>query len=824
MRLNTYWQKRQFDSTPEPKGRALKAPKFRFVVQRHFASRLHYDFRLEIEGVLKSWAIPKGPSLVAGEKRLAVRTEDHPIQYATFYGEIPEGNYGAGVVDIWDEGTFELLKEVPKKEMDAEALRELESGDLKFRLHGTHLNGSFALVRMKTNDDAENWLLIKKSDDFALDEYEISGIESIHAGAKKAHSSDKLEDEWPKIGSPMLATLSNELPGKNAGWIYETKYDGYRALAKINNGKAELFSRNGNNFSNDYRPLCEELARIKDSVVLDGEIVVETESGISDFQQLQNLKRKHSDKLFFYVFDILFLNDHRVTDLPLHERKELLEALMANYEFGRIRLSPFVIRNGRKFLEKALRTGEEGIIGKDAGSTYTPGVRTRNWLKFKAENTMDVFIAGYTEPKNSRKFFGSLILAVKQSGKLEYVGNCGTGFTDRELKELHAKFQEFTRKTSPFGQKIDIGYTKGAITWMKPELLAEVSYSEITKEQRLRHPVFKRLRTDKNVSDTLEPTEAKSAQAIPNSRQDMNKKSDFELSNPTKILFPEAGISKQNILDYYMEIAETILPHLVDRPLSLYRLPNGIHKKGFFQKDKGNLNLPEFVNTVKIFSEHNGHDLEYLTCNNADTLAYLVNLAAFEIHTWHSREGNLEFPDYMLIDLDPDKNTFDEVREVALYVRELCEELAVRSYVKTSGKTGIHVIIPVSKETSFEQTRLFGQIMAEIVQRKFPTLTTVERSIAKRRGKLYIDYLQNSKGQTMGAPYSLRPTKEATVSAPLEWDEVEQKIRPTDFTIETMRERLVKTGDPWKDIYGKGAALANVFDKLQEIYNDTNEA
>ncbi len=887
MQLNKYQEKRKFNSTPEPKGKVRKSFKFSFVVQRHYASHLHYDFRLEIDGVLKSWAIPKGPSLKVTDKRLAVMTEDHPIEYGSFYGNIPEGNYGAGEVEIWDEGSFiPYDTNLPKSKWNAHFSQQLENGDLKIVIKGTNINGAFALVRMN-GKDSKNWLLIKKADEFSKKTFKIENIASIHVknqdNVQKTNDiqkSDKtneniLEDDFFKLSKPMLATASKSTKVR-PDWIYETKYDGYRAISKINGGNVSLFSRNQNNFSADYPEITKDLSRIDENVILDGEIVILNKNGISDFQKLQNLKSQLSndklkkvDNLCYFVFDILFLNGHKITDLPLYERKELLENLIKNYKFNCVYFSPYILREGQKFFEDQVSKGEEGIIAKDSQGRYVNGSRSDNWLKFKKKNTVDALICGYTEPQNSRKYFGSLLLGLPEGKEIKYIGNVGSGFASKDLKDLYNQFVDLEIKNSSFPDDIKLSYSKGKVHWVKPKLVAEISYGSITKDKHLRHPVFNRLRNDKkspdkfnsllqNGNSTVEVygkannTEVKEGQASNNSSikftqendelskskgptnkidKKINKKIAQKevainltpqiknlISNPQKILFPELGIKKEDLVQYYQSVSQYILPFLKNRPLSLYRLPNGIHKNGFFQKDKGNLNLPDFVETTSVFSESNNAKIDYMLCNNKQTLAYINNLASIELHAWLSALPTLENPDFLLLDLDPDGNNFDELIEIAHFIHQLCEDIKIPNFVKTSGKSGIHIYIPLEKNTSFEQSKLTGEIIMHIVHRNFPKNTSIERATAARKGKIYLDFLQNRKAQTVVVPYSVRPVEAASVSMPILWETLKKGIRPGDFTVNNVPEILKKNGNSWIDYGKKRLNISKTIQDLQDRF------
>lgn len=866
MALNLYRKKRKFGETPEPStGKEKSSAKLTFVVQRHDASHLHYDFRLEMEGVLKSWAVPKGPSMKAGERRLAVHVEDHPLAYGKFYGEIPEGNYGAGIVDIWDNGTYVPLEPDPSKSAEKLLLHQYHKGDLKFVLKGKHLKGAFALVRMNDGTD-KNWLLIKKSDEHAVKSYDIASIDPVKAYHKKKPASPKakndspkkkepkaskdqetdaepdpdsyrdqktdIEKAWQKLKKPMLATLADS-HRDNPDWMYEPKYDGYRAVTKINKGKVEIVSRNGNPFNKQYETLIPELEKFEDDLILDGEIVIEDKKGISNFQLLQNYTTTHEGILRYYVFDILYLNGYPVTQLPFIQRRELLEAVFAKMKLTNIQPSPIVHEKGSELMERLLKLGYEGIIGKESSSAYFPGLRSDSWLKLKNHQSLEAVICGYTAPQNSRKFFGSLILGIHHKGKLLYIGNCGTGFTEATLEELHRQFEQLKIDKSPFDVPIKMNGQKGKPTWIKPKLVCNVEFANWTEDRHLRVPVFKGLRTDKTQSEAMKDNDRKAdvkaktvAKKTSKSASNVEKYADndtelringkkLKITNRNKIYFPESSITKGEIVDYYRKISKFMLPYLKNRPQSLNRHPNGITKPGFYQKDMDTSQLPEWVHTEKQYSKSNAEYLDYLICNDEATLIYMANLGCIEINPWHSTFDKPDYPDYMIMDLDPGEIDFTEVVRTALKIREVCKEIGIETFCKTSGATGLHVYIPLKKRYTYDEIKLFGQLLATTIQLQLPETTSIERTVSKRTDKIYIDFLQNRKGQTIAAAYSARPKAGATVSTPLDWDEVNENLNPSDFTIYTIFDRLKEKGDLWKGVLGKGADIEKALKKLE---------
>lgn len=831
MGLSKYKTKRNFQDTPEPVGHVGKKSKqLKFVIQRHAATRLHYDLRLEMEGVLKSWAIPKGPSMVAGEKRLAVMVEDHPIEYGDFFGEIPEGNYGAGVVDIFDKGTYKAYKATPTDDHEAILLQQLHKGDIKIDFNGTHIKGAFALVRLKNADgEANNWLLIKKNDDHNLDSFDIeatkpiiqSGLTKKKKSVKKTPLADpdrsNIIQEWENLKHPMLTTLVSKIQNKE-NWLYEVKYDGYRALAMVNNGNVEMVSRNGNSFTSQFKSLIEELNAFEEQIIIDGEIVIENSEGISDFQLLQNYISQKKGKLKYYVFDITYLNGHSLAKLPLKNRKELLDNLFQNYKFKNIINAPYTVSEGEELLAKLTNEGYEGIIAKDMDSPYLPGKRTNSWQKVKLTSSQEAIICGYTLPLNSRKYFGSLILGMIDNGNLKHVGNVGSGFTDKTLKEVYNKLQDIRTNTKPFELKTRTTL-RGKPIWVEPKYLCNVKFQAWTHDRIMRAPVFLGLRSDKS------PDEVELQSALPMENEDTNVnerilkigRKNVKLTNLNKIFWPDEGITKGDLINYYQSISNYILPYLKNRPQSLNRFPNGIKGPSFYQKDMEVSQLPDWVKTVKIYSKANDKEIDYLICNDTATLLFMANLGCIEINPWHSTYMNEELPDYMMLDLDPGDISFTEVVNTALVVKELCDELKVNSFCKTSGATGLHIYIPLGAKYDYDQVKSFAEILATITQSRIPEVTTIERTVAKRGNKIYVDFLQNRKGQTIAAPYSVRPRSGATVSTPLNWSEVNHTLHPSNFHMGNIIQRLDKTGDLWKGVLSKPIDMLKVLNKLDKL-------
>jgi len=879
MGLAKYKEKRNFQDTPEPDTAVEKTgSKLTFVIQRHAASHLHYDFRLEMEGVLKSWAVPKGPSMKAGEKRLAMMVEDHPLAYGKFYGEIPKGNYGAGTVEIWDYGTYEPMENPEKKEPEKLLLTQLKKGDIKITMHGKYLKGSFALVRMKNDDKGNSWLLIKKKDKYDVESYDIESFNPLKSNKKSNKPNKKMTVEtnvatdkdkksstkkarikqeklgtiWDKIRHPMLAKLSEELID-NADWIYEAKYDGYRAIAKIDKQKVEMLSRNGNSFNQKYAPIVKELETISEEVALDGEVVIEDAKGISNFQMLQNFDTTRKGELKFYVFDILFLNGHQLTGLPLSQRKELLDAFFEKYTFKNILKSEAVTGKGEKLYKKLSAKGYEGIIAKEADSLYFPGKRSESWLKIKTSMMQETVICGFTPPQNSRKHFGSLILGLYEDGKLKYIGNCGTGFTDASLKELHEELEKNMTTESPFAEKINNTRLRGKPTWVKPKLVCNVKFQGWTQEGHMRIPVFMGLRDDKKTDEVIREKPVKKAEgskpnAVPaepgrdltqrnankkpkstkqkkgeETETDENEKTvsygrkKVKTTNLNKIYWPKENITKGELIDYYQRIAPYILPYLKDRPLSLNRHPNGIEAQSFYQKDMDVDQIPSWAKTAQIYSKSNDANIDYLICNDEATLVYMVNLGCIEINPWHSRYQKEDMPDYLMMDLDPGDIGFKHVVDTALTIKDICDELDIPCFCKTSGATGLHIFIPLAAKYTYDEVKTFAELLATLTHQRLPKTTSIERSVAKRKDKIYVDFLQNRKGQTIASVYSARPKEGATVSAPLLWEEVNHQLSPKMFTIFNIEERIKKVGDLWEGVLGKGISLEKVLKKMDKI-------
>lgn len=814
--LKQYQQKRDFEQTAEP-GAALSKNKgaLVFVVQRHEARALHYDFRLELNGVLKSWAVPKGPSLDPDDKRLAVMVEDHPFDYKDFEGTIPKGNYGAGNVSIWDKGTYEMLTPGTGKEKSD----GIKGDSLSFKLKGKKLKGEFALVRMKGKGD-KNWLLIKKEDRYVQQPYDAEAHLSKKATPKaelkkrpaSANSKKKVNtDKLPDLVRPMLAqTAQKAFDDKD--WIFEPKWDGYRAIADLRNHPIRLYSRNGLPFEHKYPAVVSALQEQEYEMILDGEVIALDHKGHVKFNLLQHYDPATTVPLQYQVFDLLWLNGHSTEKLTLLERKELLQSALRENEI--IRLSPYLREAGKALFDTMSKEGKEGIIAKKADSGYHRHARSAEWLKIKMQNTDEVIICGFTLSTAAHEPFGALLLGRYENGELIYSGHCGTGFNRKSKQALMEQMQPLLRKRSPFEKTPP---TNMPARWLNPELVAEIRYGEITPNGIYRHPVFLHLRTDKGTTDLNTEPMAQKTSAKGNLSLNINRRQ-VNISNPDKVYFPKEGISKGDIVEYYQRIADFILPYLKDRPLSLLRFPDGITKDGFFQKDAGQ-DAPGWVKSHSVYAESADKEIDYIICNDKATMAYLNNLGCIDFNPWNSRRQDLEQPDYLVLDLDPSaKNSFDHVIEVALQIREILSELKIEGYCKTSGASGMHIYLPLRRKYDYEQTKDFAHLLMKKTAEALPKLCTLERSLQRReKSKVYLDYLQNRIGQTLASAYSLRPKAGATVSTPLKWEEVKKGIRVADFNIHTIEARLEQKGDLFKPVLGKGIDMLRAIRLLEAL-------
>lgn len=827
MALDQYHQKRQFDKTPEPKGevRIGADQSLRFVVQKHAASRLHYDFRLELGGVLKSWAVPKGPSFDPHDKRLAMMTEDHPYDYRTFEGIIPEGNYGAGGVIIWDEGTYQAIVGRSKSEQEKAIEDGLKKGHITFVLDGQKLKGEFALIKIRNESGADEnaWLLVKAGDAHvsqeditSLDRSVVSSrrLEDL-SGAANAPIIDNLPlAKMPSEILPMLATLTDK-PFDRPGWLFEIKWDGYRILATVKNKQVELSSRNLQSYTKIFGPVTEALRQLGRDAILDGEVVVLDEDNKSRFHLLQNYQKTAQGNLVYYVFDILYLDGRDLRDLPLADRKALLASLIK--PAAHLRYSDHVEARGVDFFRLAGEQGLEGIIAKDGSSRYQSGRRSRSWLKVKITRRQEVVVGGFTEPTGSRLGVGSLLLGIFEGGKLKFVGHSGGSFAGLRPEELREQLEQIETPKCPFVSK-----PKSATGqhWVKPILVVDVEFGEWTSDGFMRHPKIIGFRTDKDAKEVTKE-EPEPINNVPNEKAPTERYQKDQtitvgghslgLTNLTKPYWPEEGYTKGDLIAYYQSIAKWILPYLEGRPQSLNRFPNGIKGKSFYQKDVDI--APNWVATHIVKSDSSDDDINYVVCDNEATLIWLVNLGCIEMNVWNARVKYVDKPDYAIIDLDPEGISFEAVVEAALVTKQVLDGVGAASYCKTSGATGLHVYVPLGAKYSHDQARQFAQLVATLVHQRLPKTTSLERSPSKRQQRVYLDYLQNRRGQTMAAPYCVRPRPGATVSTPLDWDEVNTKLNPASFTIKSIHDRLASLGDLWGPTLGRGIDLAKVLNR-----------
>ena len=855
MALSKYIEKRNFKRSPEPTGGNPDIYKLRFVIQKHDASHLHYDFRLEMEGVLKSWAVPKGPSTDPDIKRLAMMVEDHPYDYRNFEGIIP-GGYGAGTVIIWDEGFYELADAdgKDKKAQDKELRKGIYSGKLHFVLHGKKLKGEFALVKM--HDRGENaWLLFKVKDKYVSKEDitlkdksvisrktlgQVEKTTSDLYGAKRVKERKGKRTKFPSKLSPMLATMVDK-PFDKEGWQYEIKWDGYRTVAFCNKNKVALKSRNDKSFNAKFYTVYKAVQQWNINAVVDGEVVVLDENGKSNFGALQNWRSEADGEIYFYVFDLLWMNGKDLTQIPLSERRNILKHIVP--ENNVIRLSENFEVSGIEFFETAKKLGLEGIMAKKSDSVYSAGNRSKEWLKIKANKRQEMVIGGYTKNDDSSKSFSSLLLGVFEKGKLIYTGKVGTGFNDKQQIEMLKQFKPYITKSAPFTELPDINKPSrfrpnpphATAIWMKPEMVCEVSFTEMTTDGIMRHPSFEAMRIDKkakevikekaiNTNEIITHEEIKSKEILkpvgmkdrktflnPTDETQVREINGHEIkfNNLNKIYWPKEKITKRDMLNYYYQVATYILPYLKDRPQSMNRHPNGITGESFYFKDVTGT-APDWMEIYEYKSDADNRLRKYLVAKDEASLLYMATLGCIEMNPWLSKVETEDYPDWCIIDLDPAENNFNQVIEAAKVTRDILENMGVTCYPKTSGSTGIHIYIPLGAKYTYEQSKEFARVIATLVQREIPKYTSIERIVKSRKGKMYIDFLQNRPQATVAAPYSLRPKPDATVSMPLLWEEVKRGLKMSDFTIHNVMERIKSLGDIFKPVLGKGTNLEKV--------------
>src|SRR5215217_669060 len=808
-RLSPYRAKRSLERTPEPAGSVrerLEAGGL-FVVHKHAARRLHYDLRLEMEGVLRSWAVPKGPSYDSADKRLAVLVEDHPLEYGDFEGLIPAGNYGAGAVIVWDRGRWVPLED---------PIEGLSQGKLLFELQGIKLRGVWTMVKLKKGEN--EWLFIKERDGYTAsteslsDQSVLSGltVEDLKAGRTPAQD---IRAELTELGvlqreviaatlRPMLAEAQEE-PFNAPGWLFELKLDGYRTLASRDQ-TARLLSRNGNDLSACFPEILQALKALPfERVLLDGELVALDDRGRPNFQRLQQraqLRRaldiRHAVvdcPVTFYAFDLLALDGFDLRALPLATRKQLLQRVVPSA--GVIRYLDHFEDDGIVLYQQVQKLGLEGIVAKRGDSPYKSG-RSPAWIKIRTRRTEDFVVVGFTEPKGGRSGFGALHLGSYHNGKLRYTGRAGSGFSEKQLSEVRQTLQSLLRKSAPCSGPLPQG---DGTRWVEARLVCEVEYTERTEEGLLRQPVFLRFRDDKKPEECIasgevgtrgsadvepdprrNPPRAKSPGKV--ERGDQPVRSGTEFTNLKKVFWPQEGYTKGDLIEYYRNVSRWILPYLIDRPVVLTRFPDGIAGKSFFQVDAPRF-VPEWIRTERRWSEQAQREIDHFVCDDEASLLYLVNLGTIPLHVWSSRTVDIEHPDWCVLDLDPKGAPFTDVVRVAEVAHALCQEIGLPCLVKTTGSSGLHLMIPLGGQCLHDHCRTLGELLARLIAAELPEIATLARQVSRREGRVYVDHLQNGAGRLIVAPFSARPLPGAPVSMPLQWPEVTPQLDIKVFTI-----------------------------------------
>ncbi|HWA98059.1 MAG TPA: DNA ligase D [Pirellulales bacterium] len=871
MSLKEYHRKRDFKKTAEPRGTTRVAKGWLYVIQKHDASHLHYDFRLQLGDVLLSWAVPKGPSLDPSVKRLAMHVEDHPVDYGGFEGTIPEGQYGGGTVMLWDRGHWEPV---------GDAKKDYEAGRLKFHLFGKKLRGGWMLVRKggAKNSDERAWFLFKERDDEArpADEYDVTveepdsvktgrdlegiatrsrsvwqsnrkestkakPVKAKRAAAKKKsrtprkRKTPKVDDvpgskpaALPKSLQPQLATLTDAAP-EGAQWLHEIKLDGYRMLCRIDHGKArgntvEFISRNEQAWTSKFAHLVDAANELPvETALLDGEVVALEPNGVSSFQALQNaFKQGTSAGLVYYVFDVLYLNGMNLMPAALVDRKRALEAIIPSSSEGAIRYSEHIDGAGGAFFQQACKAGLEGIISKRRDRPYTPG-RGYDWLKVKCVRREEFVIGGYTSPAGKRTGFGALLLGYHDPrGKLMYAGKVGTGFDERTLKDLLGKLQALARDDSPFENlRRAVGPARSA-HWVEPRLVGQIEFTQWTNDGMLRHPSFQGLREDKSAREVVHdvPVAVEAAvqasnkeHAVPRTKKstksrlatpshngaDSSSVLGVRISHPDKVLYPEQGVTKIELARYYEAVARWMLPQVTDRPIVLVRCPEGRKKTCFYQKHPGQ-GTPTELRQIPV--KESGATRPYLVLQRASDLVQMVQMGVLEIHVWGSKADDIERPDRLIFDLDPDPTVaWPRVVESAQQIHEFLQDLGLTVFLKTTGGKGLHLVVPIQRRHDWDEAKEFCRLVAEAIVRADPEHYTSNMSKAKRTNKIFLDYLRNGRGATAVCAYSTRSRDGATVSTPIAWDELTPKLKPSELTIRTVPDRLAQLKrDPWEEI------------------------
>jgi len=825
-RLNAYRAKRSADRTPEPFAAGESFGGQLFVVQQHAARRIHYDFRIEMNGVLVSWAVPKGPSPNPSDKRLAVHTEDHPVEYGHFEGVIPEGNYGAGAVIVWDQGRW-----IPLEDPD----EGMKKGKLLFELRGYKLRGKWTLVRTK-----QDWLFIKERDSYVSDQgTESFPADSVFSGRTVEQLRDGTDLAQPivqrltAIGAPkgevrpsnckVMLAEARRGPFSKPGWLFELKYDGYRLVAGKEGGEAVLRSRAGNDLTATFPDVARAIQRLPfDDFAVDGEVVVHDDRGLPSFQRLQKrgrlsrrieIQRAAAElPATLYLFDVLGFSGHDLRSLPLETRKSLLKHMLPST--GLLRYSDHIEQEGQEMFEQVQQMRLEGIVAKKADSPYRPG-RSPDWLKIRADRTDDFVVAGFTDRKGSSSGFGALHVAQFRGNELVYTGRVGTGFTAEELDDVRRQLDGILRDEPACTGAIPSGQGHH---WVEPVLVCEIRFRELTEDGLLRHPAFLRWRDDK------EPEECRLEEELPETQEPhpvIDSPANQRLvtfTNLDKVFWPEEQYTKADLIDYYSAVAEWLLPYLVDRPVVMTRYPDGIEGKSFFQKDAPRF-APDWIRRLRLWSEGSERELDYFVAEDSESLLYIINLGTIPLHIWSSRVGSLEQPDWCILDLDPKEAPFGHVVTIARAVRKLCDEIELPCFVKTSGSSGLHVLIPLGRRCTYEQSRTLGQLLGRVIVTQLPDIATIARLPSKREGKVYIDYVQNGHGRLLVSPFSVRPLPGAPVSTPLKWSEVNAKLSIGKHTIKTVPARLKRMkADPMADVLPLDPDLNTALSLLAERF------
>lgn len=831
--LDTYNQKRDFEKTPEPAGKKAKAgKKLSFVIQKHAATRLHYDFRLEMEGVLKSWAIPKGPSLDPKDKRLAVRTEDHPISYGDFEGVIPVHQYGAGAVIIWDEGTWQ-----PE---DKNPVAALKKGKISFTLKGHKLNGSWTLARMggKRNKDKENWLLIKGKDEQAqsnkgfmektsfsvksgMDLKEISANGKIYKPAPKPkEKTNKMAIQHIKAlakqySKPQLATLVDK-PPEGKKWLHEVKYDGYRILAYVEGSDVRIFTRNGHDWTEKFPVLTEALAAMDlDDAILDGEAVMLDDKGLSDFKRLQNSLDDPDAAMRAYFFDLLYHKGKDCRKLSLRKRRETLEKLLASKNHEAIYLSDVFEENASEVIDQACQLGLEGIISKDITAKYQSG-RSKSWLKSKCIKRQEFIICGFIEASDHPKAVGALHLGYYKNKKLQYAGKVGTGFDHKSAEMLYQKLMPLKRKTAPFSSKISGSYKQ--TVWVTPELLCEVKFSTWTSTGKVRHASYQGLREDKAPKE-IDKEDPKPVKNVSKKKigSTLFTVANTTISHPDRMIFPQAELTKGELAEFYFEMAEYIMPQLEDRLISVVRCPGGITKQCFFQRGKGK-GMPKHIFTMDV--KHKNKTSDYMYIKNIQGLVELVQMGGIEIHGWGSRIDKIDQPDRIVFDLDPSEDVpFEAVKLAAKDVKQRLEDVGLISFLKATGGKGLHVTAPIRRTRNWEEVKTFARQLAEKMEEQVPQAYTTNMSKKKRKGKIFIDYLRNDHASTAVMDYCVRSRPGAPVAAPLAWEELNPLKTANQFHIADILQRKKQAAELLKFYFAVQQTLTNA--NLEKYFHDS---